>query len=35
MAKKPMGLIFSGDINQAQQEVASIVNSMNTVGMRE
>jgi hypothetical protein len=34
MAKKPMGLIFSGDINKAQQEVESIVNSLNTVKMR-
>ena len=25
MAKKPMGLIFAGDINKAQQEVASII----------
>ena len=27
MAKKPMGLIFAGDINKAQQEVESIVHS--------
>jgi|GEM_PF-578925 len=35
MAKKPMGLIFAGDINKAQQEVASIVNILNTVNMRK
>jgi len=35
MAKKPMGLIFSGDINTAQQEVASIVNSLNAASMRK
>ena len=34
MAKKPMGLIFAGDINKAQQEVASIVNFLNAVSMR-
>jgi hypothetical protein len=28
MAKKPMGLIFSGDINKAQQEVVSIVHQL-------
>ncbi len=28
MAKKPMGLIFAGDINKAQQEVASIVHHL-------
>jgi hypothetical protein len=25
MAKKPMGLIFAGDTNKAQQEVESII----------
>ena len=34
MAKKPMGLIFAGDINKAQQEVASIIHFLNTVSMR-
>ena len=34
MAKKPMGLIFAGDINKAQQEVASIIHNLNTVSMR-
>ena len=34
MAKKPMGLIFSGDINKAQQEVASIVDFLNTLSLR-
>jgi hypothetical protein len=34
MAKKPMGLIFAGDINQAQQEVVSIIHNLNTVSMR-
>jgi hypothetical protein len=34
MAKKPMGLIFAGDINIAQQEVASIIHNLHTVRMR-
>ena len=34
MAKKPMGLIFAGDINKAQQEVASIIHFLKTVSMR-
>jgi hypothetical protein len=28
MAKKPMGLIFAGDINKAQREVASIIHHL-------
>jgi len=34
MAKQPMGLIFAGDIDKAQQEMANIVHDLQTVGMR-
>jgi hypothetical protein len=34
MAKKPMGLIFAGDINKAQQAVESIIHYLKTVSMR-
>ncbi len=33
MAKQPMGLIFSGDIDRAQQELANIVHNLKTVSM--
>jgi hypothetical protein len=35
MAKKPMGLIFAGDINKAQQEVESIIHNLQKVSMRQ
>jgi hypothetical protein len=34
MAKKPLGLIFAGDINIAQQAVTTIIHNLNTVSMR-
>ena len=34
MAKKPMGLIFAGDINHAQQAVESIIHNLNATSMR-
>jgi hypothetical protein len=34
MAKKPMGLIFAGDIQKAQQEVTNIVDYLSTVSTR-
>jgi hypothetical protein len=34
MAKKPMGLIFAGDINKAQQAVESIIQNLNVTSMR-
>jgi hypothetical protein len=34
MAKKPMGLIFAGDINKAQQAVESIIHNLNATSMR-
>ena len=34
MAKKPMGLIFAGDIHKAQQEIASIIHNLKTLSMR-
>ncbi len=35
MAKKPMGLIFAGDINKAEQVVTNIIHKLNTVSMRQ
>jgi hypothetical protein len=34
MAKKPMGLIFAGDINKAQQAVESIILNLNATSIR-
>jgi hypothetical protein len=34
MAKKPMGLIFAGDINKAQQAVESIIHNLNAISTR-
>jgi hypothetical protein len=34
MAKQPMGLIFAGDIDQAQQEMANLVHDLQTVSTR-
>jgi hypothetical protein len=34
MAKQPMGLIFAGDIDQAQQEMVNIVHDLQTVSTR-
>jgi hypothetical protein len=34
MAKKPMGLIFAGDVQKAQQEVTNIVDFLSTVSTR-
>jgi hypothetical protein len=32
MAKKPMGFIFAGNVNKAQQEVASIIRHLTVKG---